>query len=705
MYSHATNSSHVLSEYSFGANNGAVISGTYSAALNRGRVYSDDSIAVNKGTSLGDNSFASGSSVAHGDNSFVANNTNIAVNGNSAVFGSNNRSTDPDVTAEYIDYDINTRVIEMSIGETSKFNDGDRITYYANNGTLNVAIIQSVDIPNEEITLDQPYDLYTGADNYFKNIFNNSVPANDLDNFVSGNHNNAGGNSSTVFGSFNNTENDNQLIIGKYNYNKSDTTMEIGWGTDDSTRYNIFEVYTNGVTTVPQATDSDIDIKGDSALITKGYADRHYVDNTGATAFTALTDTPNAYGNFAGYAVTVNQAEDGLEFTQLSIDNLSDVDTSTTAPSNGQVLKWDSVNSLWVPGADSAYVASLNDIGDVNVTGVTDNQIISWDDTAGEWHSIDLPNTATGLESIDEGNGTGWRLIGRDAANYGNIGNGSVDFSYSDAVSTSNGATGNNVFVTGVNTIANKANQFVAGKYNANQDDTIVEVGWGVDDTHRANAFEIYSPDASNDANRITAPGLSVSTINDDSTGNRDKTLITYEYFMDYFNTPEVRREEVVLDGVSGQSTYNIGSSNVPAEYDATLNPLEVYINGLRTSENYWTYDENNYTIDFDQSITIADDDKIVLIFNYIGSNLFDLHGDETVIIGDGQNTSNSYSYSMPSGYDPVANPFDVYINGIHLMQSEWSYDISNEIITIDSSIDIYDDDEINIIAKYITQV
>ena len=33
-----------------------------------------------------------------------------------------------------------------------------------------------------------------------------------------------------------------------------------------------------------------------------------------------------------------------------SINALSDVDTNTTAPTDGQILKWNNTNSKWYPG-------------------------------------------------------------------------------------------------------------------------------------------------------------------------------------------------------------------------------------------------------------------------------------------------------------------------------------------------------------------
>jgi hypothetical protein len=88
---------------------------------------------------------------------------------------------------------------------------------------------------------------------------------------------------------------------------------------------------------------------------------------------TGLTDTS-----------TVQEAIDGgnlIEITYTSqlmaIDELTDVDTSTNAPTNGQTLKWDGTN--WVPADDDqgSTINSLDDIGDVNVSNVQENQVLT----------------------------------------------------------------------------------------------------------------------------------------------------------------------------------------------------------------------------------------------------------------------------------------------------------------------------------------
>ncbi len=67
------------------------------------------------------------------------------------------------------------------------------------------------------------------------------------------------------------------------------------------------------------------------------------------------------------------------------------------------------------------------------------------------WVNAQGTGTPTGLEAIDEGNGTGWRLIGRDAANYGDLGAGAIDFSDSNTISTVNGSTGVGAVTFGYN--------------------------------------------------------------------------------------------------------------------------------------------------------------------------------------------------------------------------------------------------------------
>ena len=68
-------------------------------------------------------------------------------------------------------------------------------------------------------------------------------------------------------------------------------------------------------------------------------------------------------------------------------------------------------------------------------------------------YAIHALNTE-GLEAIDEGNGSGFRLVGRDPTHVGNIGLHALDLSYSSLESTSRGATGFVSVAMGANTTA-----------------------------------------------------------------------------------------------------------------------------------------------------------------------------------------------------------------------------------------------------------
>ena len=89
-----------------------------------------------------------------------------------------------------------------------------------------------------------------------------------------------------------------------------------------------------------------------------------------------------------------------------SIDDIGDVDTSTTAPTSGQVLKWNGTN--WVPANDVDTTLTLSgesvgSLGDVDLTGITNGQVLKWDAANSKFIAADDIDTtlALGSESID----------------------------------------------------------------------------------------------------------------------------------------------------------------------------------------------------------------------------------------------------------------------------------------------------------------
>ncbi|BFP39487.1 trimeric autotransporter adhesin BpaC [Flavobacteriaceae bacterium GF1] len=98
--------------------------------------------------------------------------------------------------------------------------------------------------------------------------------------------------------------------------------------------------------------------------------------------------------------------------------------------------------------------------------------------------TINIPvGPSTGLEALDEGAGPGWRPVGRNAANYGNIGQDAVDFSVSLSTSETYGATGWNSFASGENQTASGSNSFLAGGFQNTANGLDSFVGGGFQNT------------------------------------------------------------------------------------------------------------------------------------------------------------------------------------------------------------------------------
>ncbi|WP_299837750.1 hypothetical protein [uncultured Tenacibaculum sp.] len=79
--------------------------------------------------------------------------------------------------------------------------------------------------------------------------------------------------------------------------------------------------------------------------------------------------------------------------------------------------------------------------------------------------SATTAENVSGLEAIDEGNGTGWRLIDSNSGNYGDIGENAIDLSVSSNASTTNGALGFSSFAIGYNASAQNSYDTSIGNF------------------------------------------------------------------------------------------------------------------------------------------------------------------------------------------------------------------------------------------------
>jgi hypothetical protein len=84
------------------------------------------------------------------------------------------------------------------------------------------------------------------------------------------------------------------------------------------------------------------------------------------------------------------------------------------------------------------------------------------------------------ITSLDEGNGIGYVIAGRNAANYGNVGLGAVDLSASNSTSSTKGATGANSTVSGgLNNTAGNIGVTIGGGESNNATSTYDTIGGG----------------------------------------------------------------------------------------------------------------------------------------------------------------------------------------------------------------------------------
>jgi hypothetical protein len=88
-----------------------------------------------------------------------------------------------------------------------------------------------------------------------------------------------------------------------------------------------------------------------------------------------------------------------------SLDGLSDVDTTTTPPADGQVLKYDQASGLWKPASDSTGTGSgattLDGLDDVTLTSPVAGQVLKFNGSA--WvNDADATGTGGGATSLND---------------------------------------------------------------------------------------------------------------------------------------------------------------------------------------------------------------------------------------------------------------------------------------------------------------
>ena len=219
---------------------------------------------------------------------------------------------------------------------------------------------------------------------------------------------------------------------------------------------------------------------GYDAGVYYGGSTTNTLTNTSNSIFLGYRVMPNANSESNQIVIGCEAIGNGSNTATIGDDNVTDVymseDAGATVRQGGLIL------------GGSAVITSVS-------TGAADNDKMV---TQGYVDDI-VVGAPTGLELITEDGHDGWRLIGAIAANYGVIGNGAINLSYSSSTSSVRGATGLRSYAEGFNTIA-------SGYYAHVEGSGAIASG---EDSHAEGKETIASHIASHaEGYRVTASGL-----------------------------------------------------------------------------------------------------------------------------------------------------------------------------------------------------
>ena len=93
----------------------------------------------------------------------------------------------------------------------------------------------------------------------------------------------------------------------------------------------------------------------------------------------------------------INVLDAGVDLSTTSIDALSDVDTTTVSPTDGQALVWDNAASQWEPGTISASASTRSTVTQTTASiadGASDNVTFSSTGKAGQFIKVTTDRAA-----------------------------------------------------------------------------------------------------------------------------------------------------------------------------------------------------------------------------------------------------------------------------------------------------------------------
>ena len=289
--------------------------------------------------------------------------------------------------------------------------------------------------------------------------------------------------------------------------------------------------------------------------------------------------------------------------------------------------------------------------------------------------------SSTGLESLNEGNGIGWRLIGRNPANYGNIGLGSVDFSYGSAASSTYGSTGSYAFASGYNTIA-------SGNFSAAFGDTTIASGkYAVAMGFDTKALSIgstalgYGTDAIHDYTTVVGLFNTTSAVNSLFEVGNGTTTIPHNAFT------------VLMNGNVGIDTHTPSTKlHITNGTDASVGGSDGFLVAGNISGLNLAIDENEIMARNNgaaSSLFLQNDGGEVVTGGALNLNRFVASGVALKVNGDEALWYNGTYFSW--GFGGTANFFDDNV-GIGISNPDVALDVSGSIEYTGTITDVSDE-------------
>ena len=266
------------------------------------------------------------------------------------------------------------------------------------------------------------------------------------------------------------SNNRSKAVFGEWNYDNADTAFEIGQGSADNDRKNIFEVYKDGTVYAASLTDGTT-TKTMSEVLAGGSSGATNLENGSGTKSLVQPET----ASFTLKDITYNVDATGKAAIVL---NGKSAATGSRSFASG---------SSTVASGDYSHTEGVNTLASGNQSHAEGNGTIASESST---HAEGYVTQATNIAAHAEGFNT--QAKGKYTHAEGNNTEASGECAHAQGHSC--GAYAENSFAAGESTKAYQKNQTVVGQFNDNTKtaEILFEVGNGTNSSAKSNAFEVY---------------------------------------------------------------------------------------------------------------------------------------------------------------------------------------------------------------------